>query len=246
MESQKPIDIVLTAWHREWMTKLCIQALGKNTKTPYRLIVVDNGSEIEFQETWLMGSSDIYVKLDHNYGLEAAKNIGMQFVESKLFVSLDNDILVYKYPDKDWLSQLIDLMAKYPQYGAIAPRPQILVGTGNIFEGVKDEIVSFGHVPGYARIMRTDLVKAVGAWNDKRPLRGHEEYWIGEKLAENGWAMGWANNVQVWHLFGNEKSDPWGYEKGIEPEFHGHTPISSLPSNDADLILEKTGVAIYE
>ena len=238
----QPIDIVITTWQREWMTKACLKALRQNTMTPHRIILIDNGSNYIDQAHYLM-DSDIYLKLDRNYGLEHAKWLGMAFVESDLFVSMDNDILVYKYEDKDWLQQLVDLMEKYPEYGAIAPRPQILVATGNIFEGKEDqELVDFGHVPGYARIMRTKWVLEVGAWKDKAPLRGHEELWIGEKFRDKGYKMAWANHIQCWHMFGVEDTDGWGYPKGMSPEEHGHNPVWPLPQNDRDLIKEKVGI----
>lgn len=244
MDTNKPIDIVITTWGREWMTELCLKVLRQNTRTPYRIILIDNGSDPNVQVNYLT-QADTYIKLDHNYGLEYAKNIGMNFVESPLFVSMDNDILVYNYEGQDWLQRLVDLMNKFKNYGAIAPRPQILVGSGNIFAGREDEeIIPFGHVPGYARIMRTDLTIAVGAWRDRRPLRGHEELWIGEKFAQAGWKMGWANNVKCWHLFGKEDTDEWGYLKGIDPAEHGHNPVFPMPTNDMELIKEGVGISI--
>jgi GT2 family glycosyltransferase len=243
MEPKKPIDIVITTWKREWMTELCIEALKRNTITPYRLIIIDNGSTQD-ASTKYFKEADIYVKLDRNYGLEHAKWVGMQFVESELFISMDNDILVYKYEDLDWLGRLVDLMNRYPEYGAIAPRPQILVGTGMYMFETEDEIVPFGHVPGYARIMRTAWVNEVGAWRDKRPLRGHEELWIGEKFREKGYKLGWANKVKCWHLFGKEDTDEWGYLKGIDPEEHGHNPVYPMPRNDVKAIMEGTGIKL--
>lgn len=237
------IDIVLTTWQREWMTEACIEAIKRNTRTPHRLIIIDNGSNLNSQEVY-MNRADIYVKLDRNYGLEHAKWLGMQFVESDLFVSTDNDILVYDYPDKDWLQRLIDLMDKYPEYGAIAPKPQALVGTSYEMFNVDQELVDFGHVPGYARIMRSDLVRKAGAWDDKRELRGHEELWIGQKFRDMGVKMAWANNIECWHLFGKEDTDGWGYPKGMQPEDHGHGPVHPLPKNDIDLISEKTGIEL--
>lgn len=234
------VDIVLITWKREWMTFMAIEAIKKNTTTPYKLIIIDNGSSKEAQEVYA-SRADIYLKLDKNVGLEAAKNIGMNFVTSDLFVSMDNDILVYDY-NPDWLSQLIELMNKYPDYAAIAPKPQILVGTGmQIFE-IKDEIVPFSHVPGYARIMRTKVIKETGAWNERRPSRGHEEIWIGEKLKESGWKMGWANNIKVWHLFGSDDTDDWGYPKGSLPEEHGHNPVWPMPKNDIEEIKKGVGI----
>jgi GT2 family glycosyltransferase len=206
--------------------------------------VIDNGSEDWLQKS-LVGTTDIYVKLDKNYGLEYAKHLGMQFVTSRYFISTDNDILIYKYENPDWLGRLVNLMDTNAVYGALACRPQILVGTGNLFAGKEDqEIVEFWRCPGYMRIMRTDWVKGVGGWKDERPLRGHEEYWIGEQFAKQGYKMGWANHVQCWHLFGKEDTDAWGYPKEMTSQEHGHNPVYPMPQNDRDEIMKGVGLAL--
>ena len=223
----KPVDIVLTTWKRELITKLCIETLEKNTKTCYRLIVVDNGSDDEFSD-WLNYHADIYCRLDDNIGLEAAKHLGMSFVSSELFVSTDNDILVPRPTGEvDWLQKLINLHEKYPEFASIALRPPILVGTGDIFGKNPPEVLEFSHVPGYMRLMETKLVNDLGAWSDKRPLRGHEEYWISEKIIAAGRKCGWASYVPCYHMFGDTGKD-WGYKDMIADQ-HGHeqkdTPI---------------------
>lgn len=220
----KPIDIVLSTWNRWELTKRCIRSLYANTTTPFRLIIIDNGSSREMQR-WLASQGQIVALLDRNYGLECAKNLGMNFVESEMFISTDNDILASKPVNgEDWLSRLIKLMENNPKYGAITCRPQVLVGTGNIFK--EGDITDFDHVPGYLRIMRTQLVKDTGAWNEKLPLRGHEEFWIGKALNDLGWKTGWANNIRCYHMFGEEN---WGYDPSLLPEQHGHNEIGGLP-----------------
>lgn len=240
MDPRKPIDIVLTCWNRPIFTRLAIQSIALNTPYPHRLIVIDNGSHAQManslSEMRYNGWIQTLILLDQNYGLEWAKNKAMEFVESSLFISTDNDILAYKY-NPSWLEQLVTLMEQHPEYGSIACRPQILVGTGNIFQGKTEDIVEFSHVPGYLRIMRTDLVKQLGAWGDKRPLRGHEEYWISERMNANGFKTGWARNIECWHLFGK---DNWGYGE-LTPEEHGHNPVSGLPQDDWNIIEDRVG-----
>lgn len=237
------MDIVMTSWNRPQFTYTAIESIVRNTQSPYRLIVVDNGSEgsmqMQLRRMLDEGKIQTLVLFDHNYGLEYAKHRAMTFVDSRLFVSTDNDILAYEY-HPDWLSRLEVLMDKYPEYAAIGCRPQILVGTGNIFEGKTEEVIPFTHVPGYLRIMRTDWVKHVGAWRDERELRGHEEYWISQKLQDQGFKVGWAREVCCWHLFGEEN---WGYGN-LPVEKHGHSPVSALPHDNASEILDKTGIAI--
>jgi hypothetical protein len=139
---------------------------------------------------------------------------------------------------------VVDLMNRYPDYGAIACRPQVLVAdTMKHFE-TDDEVVEFPRIPGYARIMRTKWVNEVGAWKDKRPLRGHEEIWISEKFREKGYRVGWANNIGCWHLFGKEDTDEWGYPKNMKPEDHGHNPVWPMPKNDKDEILKRVGISL--
>jgi len=245
MADQCKVDIVMTVWNRPNFTRLALDSIINNTKHKYRLIVVDNGSETETHQIldiyYKSGYIDILVNLDKNYGLEYAKHRAMTFVDSRLFISTDNDIMAYKY-DPDWLDQMIDLIDQNPEYAAIGCRPQILVGTGNIFEGKTEDIIEFSHVPGYLRIMRTDFIKEAGAWRDERELRGHEEYWISLKLKEMGMKVGWANNIRCWHLFGNNN---WGYDNNLTPAEHGHGEVSSLPHDDREEILKGTGIDIW-
>lgn len=226
----EPINIVMTTWNREEFTRRSIKSIQDNTKYPYRLIIIDNGSDSKEFRDWLSKTCSEGVFLDKNYGLEYAKNKGMELVTSELFVSTDNDILAPKPKDgKDWLGTLVGLMDRNVEYAAISCRPQVLIGTGNIFDESK-EITDFTHVPGYLRIMRTALVKEAGAWSDKRPLRGHEEFWISEKLRAMGHKVGWANHVKVFHLFG--ENEDWGYT-GLKPEEHGHNPVGGIPPDSS-------------
>jgi len=234
----RPVDISMITWNRPDFTRRSIEAIQNNTGWPHRLIVIDNGSDKETKELlWDMYSNkklDLLMLLEKNYGLEYAKNVGLDYVKTKYHVSTDNDIL----PEKAWLGRLVDLMDKNKEYKAIALRPQILIGSGNIFEGEKDDIVEYGHVPGYCRIMDTKLVKDIGGWRDNleeidseefRQKRGHEELYISEKIRERGYKVGWARNVKCHHLFGNNETDPWGYPKECRPEDHGHNEVSHIP-----------------
>lgn len=230
----EPIDIVFTTWLREQISFLSLYSLTKNTAYPFRLIIIDNGSD-PYAQLIYQDIADVYHKFDKNMGLEYAKNYAMRYVNSKYFISTDNDILVPRRDpgNPDWLLKLYVLMDRNQDYGAIALRPQVLVGTGDIFGDNPPEILEFSHVPGYMRIMNTKLVKDLGAWDEKRPLRGHEEYWISKKIQEAGKKVGWASEIPCYHVFGDEN---WGY-KGLTPEETGHTPVQ-LPKDDLEAIKE--------
>lgn len=227
------IDVVMTTWKREPMTALALYSFVKNTKHKYRLIIADNGSAPEARAMY-NDIADVYLNLSPNKGLEFAKNYAMQWVRSEYFISTDNDILVPNKPIEglNWLTYMVDLMQRNPEYAAISMRPQVLIGTGDIFGQNPPEIKEFSHVPGYMRIMDTALTNKTGAWSDHRSLRGHEEYWISDKFQKMGKKVGWATKAHCYHMFSHDSN--WGYED-MQPEDHGHNRVQ-IPIDDLSIM----------
>lgn len=227
-----PVDIVMITWNRPELTRKAIMGINQNTKREnFTLIVIDNGSEPEMQRELLALASQGFIDqlhlLEENIGLEPARNIGMSFVESEYFVCADNDIIPQKIKNgEDWVEKLVKLMEKYPEYGAISCRTQVMIGTGNIFDGHEDEeIVDFPHPGGSLRIMPTTAVLDAGLWRDDNPGRGQEERYICGKLHDLDYKTGFATKIKCLHLFGDETTDRWGYDKEWKPEASGHSDI---------------------
>ena len=236
-QNPKPISIVVTSYYREELTEKCLLSIKENTTYPHSVTVIDNGSDMETQDTlWdlkEMGLIDTLILLPENKGLEPAKNLALNFVESELYVDTDNDVVAHKYEDKCWLTRLVELMDKYPDYVAISSTPQIFIGAIKS-EMFKDagEVVGRDFVGGSLRIMRTAEVKAVGGWRsspkDMVEANRGEEHYICGKLRQAGWKVGYARDVECKHLFGSNPDEPWGYPKGVP---HYHRPISSIPTD---------------
>src|SRR5690348_15354303 len=128
------IDIVITTFDRKEFTRRMIDYIRERTKTPYRIIVVDNNSDDGTQEMLFNmkhnGIVSHLVLLEENYGIHMAKNYGLDLVRSTpYYIDTDNDLLPPKL-DPDWIARLIELMDKNPEYGAISCQPQVLVGSG--------------------------------------------------------------------------------------------------------------------
>jgi len=219
------IDIVCVTFNRLEHTKAFIGHLVERTTTPYRLIVVDNNSTDGTQE-YLMnlkldGVIGHLILLQENYGIHAAKNAGLALVRSEpYYIDTDNDLLCAKL-EPDWISQLVDLMDKNPQYGAISCRPQVLVGNGDgAFEN-PGEVIKFDHVGAHLRIMRTQAVRDAKGWEKTwEAKRNHEDVYIARELEKLGFDTGYAKNVRCWHQF----SKNWGYED-LKLEEHGHNEM---------------------
>lgn len=229
-------DILLVTWERPDITEKAIKTIQLNTKPgTYRLLVVDNGSQPQMR-SWLydlslQGIIHALVLNDTNRGLEPARNQLLELAESRYIVTTDSDCLPQRINSQtglDWLEELTQLMDNNPDYAAVACRTQVMIGTGNIYEGHEnDEIVEFGHPGGSLRIMRTEAVREAGGWRDEVGGRGTEERYICGRLRENGWKTGFAVNVKCLHLFGDRQkgTDRWGYPEDWLPAATGHSDI---------------------
>jgi len=225
------IDIVLVTYNRIKFTQSAIEAIHKRTTTSHRLIVVDNNSNdgtIDLlREYKAKGIIYHLILLGRNYGIHMAKNYGLNLVRSEpYYIDTDNDLLCAKL-EPDWIQQLITLMDKYPEYGAIACRPQVLVGrSGDEFDKAND-VLETNHNGAHLRIMRTRAVKDVGGWEKTWDAnRNHEDSYIASKLHGIQLKVGYASNVRCWHLFGEN----WGYYN-IPKEQHGHREIWPPPEH---------------
>lgn len=233
------VDLHLVSWNRPDMTKLTIMTIFRNTKLEnFRLVVVDNGSNADTVQMLIgmhdNGLIDELKLFPENYGLETARDWALfNATETDYFIDVDNDCLPPSMVrGRDWIERLIDLMEKYPDFGAISCRNPVMIGTGNIFEEaekVGDDIVEFSHPGGSLRIMRTDLIKAIGGWDRRAPGRGSEETYISGKIHDAGYRTAFAVNIPCLHLFGlregNHATDRWGYDKDMAPIESGHRDI---------------------
>lgn len=257
--SMKPIDLHLVSWNRPKMTKLVIETIHRNTNPEnFRLVVVDNGSDnetvdmlTELADNGMIDELHLWPK---NKGLEEARQFMLfHATDSSYFICVDNDCLPPPMVDGiDWIDRLLDLMGKYESFAAISCRTQVMIGTGNIFEEadqVGDELVEFPHPGGSLRIMSTGATRQVGGWDAKRPGRGAEERYICGQLREAGYRTAFAVQIRTLHLFGtrgDNGTDRWGYQAGLEPQDTGHNDVSHPALTNGDDFEEVSLYAGYD
>ncbi len=231
------IDIAMVVSGRKRLTHESIQAVRSRTYRPYRLMVLNNGSDRDTTEYLSALAAqkliDVYLHSDENKGIHWAHNKLLEHVESFVYVSTDNDIVPQSFVDgEDWLQLLGQLMLENPEYAAISLLPHALIGD-TIGEWVKSphEIIERAHAGAVLRLMQTDLVREVGGWSDKiMPARNNEERWICKLLRDKGKKVGYARDIRAIHLWGKPDlgEDEWGYPAGSS---HGHRDVWPPPSH---------------
>lgn len=114
--SKPEVSIIVTTWNSLEMFKLFWEYLKRYTKTPFELIVVDNGSTdgtVEFLK-------NINVKTilnKKNVGVVKALDLAEKLVKTKYLVSMNDDILV----SPGWLEDLIDIYESDSKIKLISP-----------------------------------------------------------------------------------------------------------------------------
>jgi len=128
MTSQSSIDIVIVTYNRRNLLEKTINGIIERTRTPYRIIVVDNHSTADDTVEYLKRMKDegkIHVLLlnDENKGLAPGYTQAFNYVESEYFITTNDDLIPPDLEPGDWVTQLKDLFDKfYPEYGAVSLR----------------------------------------------------------------------------------------------------------------------------
>ena len=209
----EPISIILLTFNRLRLSKKTIDSLYERIKTPFKLIIVDNASQDETREYLIKLSKEKgnikLILLDKPLNICMAYNKGFEQVESELFITMQDDIIV---PDlePDVVQQLISLMNKYPDHGGIACRiqhiPNIKWLEGDLTPGRKA-------LSAYFRIQKKeDIIKMGGfgdrSWDDMEFMKRMRDG-INKKCS-------WANNLWCNHTGHspdrgyNKFQRPWG------------------------------------
>ncbi len=104
-------SIIVPCFNQRTFTQHCIRALARHTRSPWELIVIDNGSSDD-TASYLDGVRDALpapvriISNERNLGFPAAVNQGLQAAQGEYLVLLNNDAVV----TDAWLDQLIALV----------------------------------------------------------------------------------------------------------------------------------------
>ena len=109
------VSIIVANFNGEDVIASCLESLGRLEYPNFEVIVVDDASTDGSVEVVGETFPEVrLVALQKNVGLAGANNIGMEYAEGEVLVfDLNNDEIV----DKDWLSNLVEVLMSSPKIG---------------------------------------------------------------------------------------------------------------------------------
>lgn len=162
------IDIVIPVWNRPVDTRICLVNLGKYTPNA-RLILVNNGGDRETEsllEEFAEGLDEraLLISTPVNLGFVKAVNRGLARAEAEFSAVVRCTTTV----SEGWLDPLLTLARSRSEAGVIIPRlvPAPMKKTVNRVP-FTDAAVEVSHGDFAAMLVRTDLHKRIGGFDDE-------------------------------------------------------------------------------
>jgi GT2 family glycosyltransferase len=119
-EAPERCDIVIPVWNHPRVTRDCVDSIKRNTRFPYKIIIIDNASDrptAEYLDSLKDGGAVTVIRNEKNTGFVKAINQGMRHSDAAYVCVMNNDTVV----TKNWLSELIDILRKESGIGIINP-----------------------------------------------------------------------------------------------------------------------------
>ena len=172
-----PVSIIIPAFNQAAYCRQCVASIQANTRHPYRLILVDNGSTDGVGPLFDQVPGAITIHAETNRGFAGGVNLGLERAEGHV-VLLNSDTLV----PKTWLTRLAAALEQAPDIGAVGPMSNYVAGgqlIPNLDFGTLDQISAFSdelartqagqftevdRLIGFCMLIREEAVERVGVF----------------------------------------------------------------------------------
>lgn len=184
METTPVLNITIPVFNRPELTQKTLRAARKNTPVSHCLTVVDNGSDAKTRNMLIamkkQGEIDHLFRLEQNFGVAVAANIGWRLVDAPLYMKLDNDIVIHS---PHWFTLLHKHMKKHGKDAVWGGDFHYQLDKENYVKE-RDGFVGkcHSHVSGGAIIIPKSISDVIGYWCEDYGLYGCEDGDYGVRL----------------------------------------------------------------
>jgi len=222
----KPVDIVVCVHNALDDVARCLESVARHTFPPYRLIIVDDGSEAptrEYLENFVLGQPATLIRHDEAKGYTLAANVGMRASTAEYLVLLNSDTVVSPF----WLDRLVECAESDLRIGAVGPVsntaswqsvPRIFDADGDWADNALPEgwtVADFaeqlaqsssrvfpqvGFLNGFCMLITRRMRDQLGLFDEETFARGYgEENDYCLRAVAAGWRLAIADDAYVFH-----------------------------------------------
>jgi GT2 family glycosyltransferase len=204
-------DIAIPVWNKKELTERCINSILLNTDFPYRIVLIDNGSQEPTRE-FLQSISSKYpdkIKLivnKENLGNTTAGVQGMKYSNAEYVCILDNDTIVCK----GWLSEMIKIAQLSDKIGIVNPNSNSfgLHKPGGVpLEDFSQELlnkntgkfIEIGTAVGFCSLVKRKVINQIGCWDERFSPGYFEDTEYSMRAKKYGYKSVIAQGAYVYH-----------------------------------------------
>ena len=191
-------DIIVPVWDELNFTKNCINELKAHTKYPYRLIIIDNGSQDPtkvYLESLKESSAEcLLIRNNTNLGFVKAINQGFKISTLPYVCLLNNDTRV----TKNWLTNLINTIETAPRNVGIA-NPTSNVFGQNQAENRDNSWQEMHSCKGFCMLIKKEVIAKIGFFDEIYSPGYFEEKDFCQKAINAGYMCILAKGAFVFH-----------------------------------------------
>jgi len=191
-------DIIIPVWNELELTRACIESLKKNTRYPYRLIIVDNGSE-PATENYLKGLKNefedfLLIRNTKNLGFVKAVNQGFVSSENPYICVLNNDTAAHD----SWLLLLVKIAEiSGANIGIVNPASNIF--GKNSPDGNELEWQELDTARGFCMLIKREVIDKIGLFDVAYGIGYFEEKDFSRRARNVGYVCARAKASFVYH-----------------------------------------------
>ena len=198
-------------------TRMCVESLLEHTKTPYELIVVDNGSTdgtLDYLNELVRAHTHIRLIANPvNLGFGAGNNQGMAVAEGEYIVLLNNDLIL----TDGWLERMIGGARRSERIGVVGPRsnrasgpqempadyadlPQMHELAAHIASEQDGKGFQHPRVVGFCMLIKRAVIEKIGGFDERFGLANFEDDDFCWRVNTAGFECWVADDVFVHHF----------------------------------------------
>ena len=191
-------DIIIPVWNELELTNACVESLKKNTKYPFRLIIVDNGSALptgSYLESLKNEFTDfLLIKNTENLGFVKAINQGMSASKNPYVCVLNNDTILYE----GWLKVLVGVAERRgANIGIVNPTSNIFGKNSSDGRGLEWQELDTAR--GFCMLIKREVIDKIGLFDEVYGIGYFEEKDFSRRARRAGYICARAKASFVYH-----------------------------------------------
>ena len=198
-------DIIIPVWNQPASTRECVEAIVRTTGYPYRLILIDNGSDLEtkrYLEALKNRNSPevLLVRNEENLGYVKAVNHGLKGSSAPYVCLMNNDTI----SGIGWLERMVAFAEAHKDVGMMNP---LCDGHGNLTiddyaEKVAkngDSYMEMNQCFGFCTLIKREVIDKVGYLDETFGIGGYDDTDYSMRAGKAGYRCASVHSSYVYH-----------------------------------------------